>query len=301
MPIAQTPVTLMFTEILNRIDEFDPQVRAEPSTVAMLAQAIAEAWLIDEVGADLDTPQRAELASDLRLKALTLLEIHYDGGRTRPELMRDLQRVATSLSGNIFTNEITRFAGLATAVSEYIEAPDDEHMDDVLGVVVDTLHHVRGRERLSQLSDLEQDAIRIAAAWAARQTVPSARSEQPEDDAVFFLAAITAAAEFHDGVNPGGEPSRFAVMWAAFTDALRPYGEGMAALLCGISPSEQQVSRWMMVFEDVRAQLSAMVRIGRLLHAAGAEDPAPQNVIDAVEALAERCLGRPLVSRNKVQ
>lgn len=297
MANAPQKILTMFTVILSRLNEFDSHVRNEPSTIAMLAHAIAEAWLMDDHGLDLDsTAPSSEFAGDLRLRALSMLETHYGTQRERAQLQRDLQQAGSSLTGNIFTNEMTRFAGLSTAVSEYLEQPSEDHLNEVLATVVDSLQRARppSSARPSDLTAHEIQAAKLSAAWAAHLQHDSS-SPHPEDDAITFLATLSAAAAVRAGVAPSADPTRIAPLWAAFVRELRAYPTDTSAFLTSLAPNDKTVGRWVMIYGDLLSQLPDMVRIAQLLNGP------PAALYAAVEAIAERQLGRPLADRKKVQ
>ena len=297
MANAPKKILTMFTAILSRLDKFDSRLHDEPSTIAMLAHAIAEAWLIDDHGLDLDSPApSSEFAGDLRLRALAMLETHYGTQRERAQLQRDLQQAGTSLTGNIFTNELTRFAGLTTAISEYLEQPSEDHLNEVLATVVDSLQRSRPQAsaRPSELTPHEVNAAKLSAAWAAHLQHDSS-SQHPEDDAITFLATLSAAAAVRAGVAPSADPTRIAPLWAAFVRELRAYPTDTSAFLTSLSPADKTVARWVMIYGDLLTQLPDMVRIAQLLNGP------PAALYEAVEVIAARQLGRPLAERNKVQ
>lgn len=297
MATAKDAIQTMFRTILDKLSDFNKGETADHATTAMLAQAVAEVWLIDDHSLDLESPSdRAEFAGDLRVRALSMLESHYEQTRGRSDLQRDLQRAATSLTGNIFTNDITRFAGLAVAVSEYLEDPCDNNLDEILATVVDSLHRARPMAPSSylELTPEEDQATKYAASWAAHLSVDPAAAH-PEDDALTFLATISAAAAVRAGIAPGVDPTRIAPLWAAFMQALEAYQTPSARAFAVFEPTNKTVARWVMIYGDLLTQTSDLVRI------AGHLQTASPTLTQAVEAVAERQLGRPLAQRNKVQ
>lgn len=290
-------ILTMFTAILGRIHEFDGSVRNEPGTIAMLANAIAEAWLIDDHALDIDSvAPSAELSGDKRLRALAMLESHYGSERGRAQLQRDLQAAGSTINGNIFTNDPTRFAGLTTAVSEFIEQPSEDNLNEILAAVIDSLHHSRPQasSRPSELTGPELEAAKLSAAWAAHLR-HDASSQHPEDDAITFLATLSAAAAVRAGVSPSADPTRIAPLWAAFVRELRAYPTETSSFLTSLAPTDKTVARWVMIYGDLLGQLPDMVRIAQLL-----KGP-PAALYEAVEAIAARQLGRPMADRKKVQ
>lgn len=294
---AQDHIRNMFASILGRLGVFDSNAASNPATVAMLAHAISQAWLIDDHGLDLDSPTAfAEFAGDMRLRALLLLDGHYGPSRSRGQLQRDLQQAATSLAGNIFLNSDDRFAHLTSAVSLYLEEPDENHFNEVLATVVDSMNRARSAAPAlpSELTAHERSAVQLSAAWAAQLQAPSA-DPHPEDDALIFLATASAAAAVLSGVSPTVHPTRIAHLWAAMVRELRAFPTETAAFLADLAPSDRAVARWAMIYGDLLNQLPELVQIAQ--HFNGS----PSALVEAIEATASRQLGRPLAPRNKAQ